>query len=335
MPYAFAATRPVNPPGAEPVLTEEQLWKGLEYKARNPGQFNLEFWVFLPTHSVNNNCPQPFIPFISASKTTFEEGNKLVREVTLANPDHSILTESIETYAPTIVYFEMKETGLRVTNTISYGPADELLLTYSFANGIPGVAADKPKPSAKELNAGVDKALERSLSVIRGLGVQFYGLCYIEGAVDFIFGQSGHAFFHRNTIVTIASVDGGAITADGPDTADLGLYVINLSTLTTSTATTTNLTGKVFLGRPWSAAAQVVYISTNMGVHINPAGWEPWSTAEPNTSGVLFAEFGSIGPGAAGTRASLSKKLTSAAGFGIADVLGANWATWVDTTYVT
>jgi hypothetical protein len=34
---------------------------------------------------------------------------------------------------------------------------------------VPGVAADKPKPSAKELNAGVDKALERSLSVIRGL----------------------------------------------------------------------------------------------------------------------------------------------------------------------
>ncbi|KAJ7848647.1 DUF1857-domain-containing protein [Mycena olivaceomarginata] len=148
MPYAFAATRPVNPPGAEPVLTEEQLWKGLEYKARNPA---------------------PFIPFISESKTTFEEGNKLVREVTLANPDHSILTESIETHTPTIVYFEMKETGLRVTNTISYGPADELLLTYSFANGIPGVAADKPKPSPKELNATLDKALERSLSVIRGL----------------------------------------------------------------------------------------------------------------------------------------------------------------------
>ncbi|KAJ7848645.1 carbohydrate esterase family 8 protein [Mycena olivaceomarginata] len=163
-------------------------------------------------------------------------------------------------------------------------------------------------------------------------GVQFYGLCYIEGAVDFIFGQSGHAFFHRNTI---ASVDSGAITADGPDTADLSLYVINLSTLTTSTAATANLTGKVFLGRPWSAAAQVVYISTNMGAHINPAGWEPWSTAEPNTSGVLFAEFGSTGPGAAGTRASFSKKLTSAAGFGIADVLGANWATWVDAAYFT
>jgi hypothetical protein len=36
MAYSIAITRPVNPPGAVPVLTEEQVWKGLEYKARNP-----------------------------------------------------------------------------------------------------------------------------------------------------------------------------------------------------------------------------------------------------------------------------------------------------------
>lgn len=36
---SFAATRPVNPPGVELVLTEEQVWKALEYKARNPALF--------------------------------------------------------------------------------------------------------------------------------------------------------------------------------------------------------------------------------------------------------------------------------------------------------
>ncbi|KAF8211163.1 hypothetical protein K438DRAFT_1958300 [Mycena galopus ATCC 62051] len=146
MSYSFAATRPVNPPGAEPVLTEEQVWKGLEYKARNP---------------------IPFISMISASKVISEEGNKITRELTLGGSNIT-LKEEIETHAPTIVYFEMN-TGLRVTNTISYGPADELLLTYAFAGGIPGVAADKPKPSGKELNAIVDKPLQRSLDVIRGL----------------------------------------------------------------------------------------------------------------------------------------------------------------------
>ncbi|KAJ7773796.1 pectin lyase fold/virulence factor [Mycena metata] len=161
-------------------------------------------------------------------------------------------------------------------------------------------------------------------------GVQFYGLCYIEGAVDFIFGQNGHAFFHKNTIASVAA---GAITADGPDTAAESLFVINQSNITTSAAATSSLAGQVFLGRPWSAQAQVAYISCTLGSSINPAGWEIWSVATPQTSGVLFAEFDSTGPGAAGQRAPFSTKLSSATGFGIADVLGSTWATWVDSTY--
>ncbi|KAJ6529157.1 DUF1857-domain-containing protein [Mycena vulgaris] len=144
MAYAFAVTRPVNPPGAEPVITEEQLWKGLEYKARNPAAF---------------------VPMISSCKVTIDDGKKLVREVTFANSPQ-IVTEDIQAHASTIVYFEM-DTGTRVTNVISYGPGDEIFLTYGFANGIPGVAADKPKPSAKELNATVGKSVEGSIAVVR------------------------------------------------------------------------------------------------------------------------------------------------------------------------
>ncbi|KAJ7686170.1 hypothetical protein B0H17DRAFT_940664 [Mycena rosella] len=144
MAYAFAVTRPVNPPGAEPVITEEQLWKALEYKARNPSAF---------------------VPIISSCKVTVDDGKKLVREVTFgSSPD--IVTEEIQAHAATIVYFEM-DTGTRVTNVVSYGADDELLLTYGFANGIPGIAADEPKPSAKELNARVGKSVEGSIAVVR------------------------------------------------------------------------------------------------------------------------------------------------------------------------
>ncbi|KAJ7487919.1 DUF1857-domain-containing protein [Mycena latifolia] len=144
MAYSFAVTRPVNPPGAEPVITEEQLWKGLEYKARNP---------------------TVFVPMISSSKVTVDDGKKLVREVTFGSSPE-IVTEVIEGHATTIVYFEMS-TGIRVTNVVSYGPADEMLLTYGFANGIPGIAADKPKPSAKELNAFFGKDLEGGIAIVR------------------------------------------------------------------------------------------------------------------------------------------------------------------------
>ncbi|KAJ7752446.1 DUF1857-domain-containing protein [Mycena maculata] len=144
MAYAFAVTRPVNPPGIEPFITEEQLWKGLEYKARNPSAF---------------------VPIISSCKVTLDDGVKLVREITFGS-DPEIVTEEIEAHEATIVYFEMN-TGIRVTNVVSYGASDELLLTYGFANGIPGIPADKPKPNAKELNATVGKGVEGSIAVVR------------------------------------------------------------------------------------------------------------------------------------------------------------------------
>ncbi|KAJ7773821.1 DUF1857-domain-containing protein [Mycena metata] len=145
MAYSFAATRPVNPPGATPILTEEQLWKGLEYKARNP---------------------TVFFPMITGTNMKSDEGNKFERDSTLDNG--AVITEHMELHAPTVVYAEMS-IGWRVTNMISYGPADELFLTISTANGIPGVAPDKPKPSAQELNAMSANGFEKTLSVIREL----------------------------------------------------------------------------------------------------------------------------------------------------------------------
>ncbi|KAJ7821374.1 carbohydrate esterase family 8 protein [Mycena olivaceomarginata] len=169
-------------------------------------------------------------------------------------------------------------------------------------------------------------------TVLANQGNQYFGVSYIEGTVDFIFGQHARVFFQRNVI---ASVDAGTITADGPTSAtDASLFVINHSTITTSSAATSALTGKVFLGRPWTQWAKVAFTSCTLGAHINGAGWEIWSTATPNTADVTFAEFANTGAGAAGTRASFSEKLSSNAGFTAADVLGSNWTSWVDQAYV-
>ncbi|KAJ7274889.1 DUF1857-domain-containing protein [Mycena rebaudengoi] len=140
---AFAATRSVNPLGAEPIITETQLWKGLEFKARNP---------------------VAFVPMIASSVVTSDNGKNIVRELRLKHAPDVVVTEEIEAHEAAIVYFELS-IGTRVTNIISYGPDDELLLTFSFANGIPGVPAEKP--SANELNATVGKTVERAIELIR------------------------------------------------------------------------------------------------------------------------------------------------------------------------
>ncbi|KJA15885.1 carbohydrate esterase family 8 protein [Hypholoma sublateritium FD-334 SS-4] len=156
-------------------------------------------------------------------------------------------------------------------------------------------------------------------TVLAETGVQFYANSFIQGAVDFIFGQHGHAFFQN---VTISSIGAGCITADGPSSSTDGIFVINQSNIVLGPNAASGTSGHVFLGRPWTDTARVVYTNSVLGAHINPAGWSIWSTATPNTDDVLFAEFDSTGPGAAGTRASFSKKLTSATGFTISDILG-------------
>ncbi|KAJ7053311.1 DUF1857-domain-containing protein [Mycena amicta] len=147
MPHAFAATRPVNPPGVEPVITEEQLWKALEYKARNP---------------------QAFVPMIISCKVTVDDGKKVPYTRSGIEDSPEVVVETIDAYASTIVYFEMSS-GKRVTNTVSYGLNNELLLTYSFANGIPGVPDDKPSPSKEEMNATLGMGVNHSIAVVREL----------------------------------------------------------------------------------------------------------------------------------------------------------------------
>lgn len=65
---------------------------------------------------------------------------------------------------------------------------------------------------------------------------------------------------------------------------------------------------------------------------INSAGWEEWSSSEPNTEDVLFGEYDNSGAGSTGTRASFATKLSSP--IEITTILGSNYADWVDTTYL-
>lgn len=161
-------------------------------------------------------------------------------------------------------------------------------------------------------------------------GNQVYGKCYIEGAVDFIFGQHARVWIDSSDIRV--SAGGGAITANGrSSSSDVSYYVINKSSVSTSSSSTAG-SGTVFLGRPWSEYARVMFQNTVLGSIINSAGWEIWSTSTPNTADVTFQEYGNTGTGASGTRASFATK-TSAA-LTISTILGSSYTSWVDTSYL-
>jgi pectinesterase len=118
---------------------------------------------------------------------------------------------------------------------------------------------------------------------------QYFKNCYIEGTTDFIFGASTAVFDH----CTILSKKNSFITAAStPPQQTFGFVFLNCKLLAD-----TARAKKVHLGRPWRPTARVVYINTEMGGHIVPAGWDNWKNPE-NEKTAYFAEYRSTGPGA-------------------------------------
>lgn len=119
-------------------------------------------------------------------------------------------------------------------------------------------------------------------------GRQYFENCYIEGHVDFIFGQAAAVFEN----CTIHSKGDGYIAAPMRFAADepAGLVFIN------SKLTGENVKKGVYLGRPWRDYGRTVFLDTEMGAHIYPEGWHHWLVEREKTA--YFAEYNSRGAGA-------------------------------------
>lgn len=157
------------------------------------------------------------------------------------------------------------------------------------------------------LYAASDKCMDgRSPCAVKR---QYFADCYIEGHVDFIFGDS-KAVFDQCEIHSIPHIAGGYLTAQSRSTPEHNSgYVFNRCTLTADPGVK-----NVYLGRPWRDYSTVIYLNTKMGAHIVPAGWSDWKSAPaPRLPTATYAEFHSSGPGAnPAARERWSKQLTKA-----------------------
>jgi polygalacturonase len=123
---------------------------------------------------------------------------------------------------------------------------------------------------------------------------QFFTNCYIEGNIDFIFGNGKTVF--QNCEIHSTPYDGGFLTAQSKHYAgeDSG-YVFDHCKLTQDSA----IKGNVFLGRPWRDYSTVIFMHTEMGDKIDPAGWSEWHAEVSRTlDTAYYAEFDSTGSGA-------------------------------------
>ncbi|KAI0801010.1 pectin lyase-like protein [Fomes fomentarius] len=154
-------------------------------------------------------------------------------------------------------------------------------------------------------------------TLLANVGTQYYANSWIEGAVDFIFGQKASMWITRSIIHTIRD---GNITASGRSSDDAFWYVIDKSIIQGNGSQT-------YLGRPWGDHARVVYQYCWLGNSVPAAGWAPWHS---DIDHVNFAEFRNTGPGASGRRANFSTHLS--APISIHTVL--NSTEWIDPAFL-
>ncbi|KAI3607947.1 pectinesterase a [Moniliophthora roreri] len=154
-----------------------------------------------------------------------------------------------------------------------------------------------------------------------GPGYQYYSNCYIEGAVDYIYGKAS-AWFGE---CTLSSNGPGAITANSRESSsDPGYYVIDSSTITSSAS---GLTQKVYLGRPWRALARVSFQRSTLLDLINPKGY----TTLADNATPIFMEYQNTGAGADTSQRVTFTKQTALITH--EQVLGSDYASWIDISF--
>ena len=115
---------------------------------------------------------------------------------------------------------------------------------------------------------------------------QYFSDCYIEGHVDFIFGDAKAVFDHCE----LHAIANPAVMI----TAQSRLYAAEDSGYLFRDCTVTGAADatNIVLGRPWRAYSTVVFLNTNFKAQLNDAGWSDWDGKLATSN---YSEYGSHG----------------------------------------
>ena len=162
-----AATVPVNPPGAATVLTQDQLWAGLELKRTHPQLF-LEVIYSCDVLEQDEDSVLREVVFKDGGGVGSAPviGKKVQERITHIQPLTSTAGSGLET-------FQTIGSAGRVLNILSTGPNKDLYLTFTFEWAHPEIEAGTDAAVEKQAlyqstaRAGVEGTLEKIREMVR------------------------------------------------------------------------------------------------------------------------------------------------------------------------
>ncbi|KAK1426051.1 hypothetical protein QVD17_14719 [Tagetes erecta] len=138
-------------------------------------------------------------------------------------------------------------------------------------------------------------------------GRHYFKNCFIQGSIDFIFGNATSLYqdCNLNLVARGGSGINGGIAAQRRESSNVksGFSFVNCRI---------EGTGKVFLGRAWGAYSTTVYINTFMSQVITPEGWGDYGDPSRQQT-VFYGEHACSGPGSDfSSRVNYAKQLSEA-----------------------
>jgi len=273
-----------------------------------------------------SSTPMKIIKVKADGSGDFETINDAVKSIPSGNTDRVIISIGGGTYKekvlvdrtkpfvtfygqpddmPTISYDgTAKKYGTFNSATVVVESDNFMAVNIIFENSSPKPDPSKSDGQAVAMRISGDKAAFHNCKFIGfqdtlcdDQGRHLFENCYIEGTVDFIFGN-GKSIYRHTTIHSVAE-NLGVIAAQSMDDSseDSGFVFIDCKI---------SGTGDMYLGRAWKETSRVIFALTFMGNQINSDGWMP----AKNQESVFYGEYKCSGPGASTTKRSFGKILT-------------------------
>lgn len=241
-------------------------------------------------------------------KVLIKEGTYF-EKLTLNIPNVHLIGENQET---TIIDYNMANGSLTpllsiwgtqgsATFTLGSNATGFIATNLTFSNSFDYYGSNISGKQAVAIVVQADKSIFYKVSFL-GLqdtlyakdGRQWYLDVYVEGIVDYIFGNGGPAYFENSEIHTLqrqGTSAEGVITAqkglgaDGKTMIGIG-YVFYNNRFTAPSGMTT----PIVLGRPWDKDAYVSYVNNQFHEKMSPVGWVDMSGNKPENA--RFYEYG-------------------------------------------